>query len=331
MRLLVVGGTQFLGRHVVAAALGRGHTVTTFNRGKTNPDLFPEAERIRGDRNGDLSALRGRTWDAAIDTCAYFPRQVRAMAEALQGTIGHFAFVSSLSVYAEFASGMDELGPLARLADPSVEEITGETYGGLKVLCEEAAEAGFPGRALLAGPGFLVGPHDPINRFPYWVERIARGGQVLVPGGPERPVQLIDARDLALWLVSQAEAGTVGPFNLTGRPIPFADMLGVVAEAAGASPTYAWASDGFLTSHGVEPDGLPYWVPEAEAAFSRVGIDRALAHGLSFRPLLETARDTLEWLKSRPTEALLGSRLVRGGITPERESELLAEYRPTSE
>ncbi len=325
MKLLVVGGTLFLGRHVVAAALERGHEVTLFNRGQTNPDVYPQVERIRGDRNAELSALRGRAWDAVVDTCGYFPRQVRAMAEALRDSVGQYTFISSLSVYSDYKPDMDEDGPIARLSDPSVEEITGETYGGLKALCEEAAEAAIPGRVLNARPGFLVGPYDPINRFPYWVQRVASGGNVLAPGAPDRPVQLIDARDLAAWLVRQAEVRTVGAYNLTGQTIPFSAMLGAIAEAAGTSPTYAWASDEFLTSHGVGGEELPYWVPEAEAAFSQVGIGKALAHSLTFRPLVDTARDTLAWLQSRPAEARSGSRLVRAGMAPEREAELLAE------
>src|SRR5579885_1733748 len=217
MKLLILGGTVFLGRHIVEAALARGHEITLFNRRQHNGELFPEVEKLRGDRNGDLSALEGRRWDAAIDTSGYFPRVVRASAQKLSGAVDHYTFISSISVYADFTQvGMDENAPVGTLKDESVEEITGESYGPLKVLCEQAAEQAMPGRVLNIRPGLIVGPHDPSDRFTYWPRRLARGGDVLAPGRPERLVQLIDVRDLAEWNIRAAEARLTGLFNATG-------------------------------------------------------------------------------------------------------------------
>ncbi len=194
MKVLVLGGTQFLGRHFVETALAQGHTVTLFNRGQTNPGLYPEVERITGDRTADLSPLRGRTWDAVIDTSGFVPRVVRSSAEALAPAAGHYIFISSLSVYRDFSAPVDEASPVETLDDPGVEEVTGATYGGLKALCEEAVLSALPGRSLIVRAGLIVGPYDPLNRFPYWLTRIPRGGDVLAPGSPAHPVQLIDAR-----------------------------------------------------------------------------------------------------------------------------------------
>ena len=189
MNLLILGGTVFLGRHLVEAALARGHAVTLFNRGQHNPDLFPEVERLRGDRDGDLQALEGRRWDAVVDTCGYVPRVVRASAEMLAPNVDHYTFISSISVYADTSKpGIDEQAPVGTLDDPTTEEVTGESYGPLKALCEQAAEAAMPGRVLNIRPGLIVGPHDPTDRFTYWVRRVAEGGEVLAPGNPHAPV-----------------------------------------------------------------------------------------------------------------------------------------------
>ena len=198
MKLLILGGTVFLGRHLVEAAQARGHQLTLFNRGQHNPELFAGVEKLRGDRSGDLSALRGRRWDAVIDTCGYIPRIVRASAELLADAVDHYTFVSSLSVYADTSRpGIDESAPVGQLADETVEDITGETYGPLKALCEQAAGRALPGRVLTVRPGLIVGPHDPTDRFTYWPVRVARGGALLAPGRPERRVAFVDVRDLA--------------------------------------------------------------------------------------------------------------------------------------
>src|SRR5260221_13589599 len=230
MRLLILGGTAFVGRHLVEAALARGHTVTLFNRGRRNPDLFPELERLRGERPDDLAALRGREWDAAIDTSGYTPRAVAASAGLLAEAVAHYTFISTISVYAdEMPAGTDENGPLSQMPEDKAgtEEVTGETYGPLKVLAEQAAEAAMPGRVLTPRPGLIVGPYDPTDRFTYWPARVARGGEVLAPDGPDVPVQFIDARDLAAWTLDSVEAGRTGVFNLTGpaQPLTFGDLL----------------------------------------------------------------------------------------------------------
>src|SRR5215207_6972979 len=217
MDLLILGGTGFLGRHLVEAALGEGHRPTLFNRGLSEPGLFPEVEKLEGDRDGDLSALRGRRWDAVIDTCGYVPRVVEASARLLAEAVDHYTFVSSISVYSDdIALGADEGAPVGELPDPRVEVVTGETYGGLKALCERAAEEELPGRVLNVRPGLISGPHDPTDRFTYWPRRIAAGGEVLAPDRPERKVQYIDVRDLAAWIVEMAQEQQTGMYNATG-------------------------------------------------------------------------------------------------------------------
>src|SRR5688572_29497367 len=197
MRLLVLGGTKFLGRAVVEAAVARGHEPTLFHRGLTNPGLFPDLEHLRGDRDGGLAALQGRTWDAVIDPSGYVPRIVRASAELLADAVEHYTFISSISVYPSFPTpGMDESSPVGTLEDPTVEDVPAH-YGPLKALCEQAAEAAMPGRVFHVRAGLIVGPNDPSDRFTYWPVRVAKGGDVLAPGSPERPVQIIDVRDLA--------------------------------------------------------------------------------------------------------------------------------------
>ncbi|MFI5370452.1 MAG: NAD-dependent epimerase/dehydratase family protein, partial [Candidatus Eisenbacteria bacterium] len=206
MRLLILGGTVFLGRHVAGAALERGHQVTLFHRGRSNPGVWPAAEHVIGDRDGGLDALGGRTWDAVVDTSGYVPRLVRAAARRLSGVVGHYVFVSSVSAYAEITRPLaDESHPLAALVDPTVETVTGETYGGLKAACERAAEEEMPGRVASIRAGLLVGPHDTSDRFPYWPRRIARGGETLAPAPREHPTQFVDARDLAEWMVGVAQ------------------------------------------------------------------------------------------------------------------------------
>src|ERR1051325_6256679 len=216
MKILILGGTVFLGRHLVEAALARGHEVTLFNRGN-NPHLFPEVEKLRGDRDGGLDVLRGRRWDVVIDTSGFVPRIVRASAELLADTVELYVFISSLSVIADTrVPGADESAPVGTLDDPTIEDATGKAYGPLKALCEQAVEQVMPGRALNIRPGLIVGPHDPTGRFTYWPVRVARGGEVLAPGRPARQIQLVDVRDLAGWIIRLAEAGTSGLFNATG-------------------------------------------------------------------------------------------------------------------
>lgn len=238
MRVLVLGGTQFVGRSFVEEALAAGHEVTLFNRGKTRPDLFPEAERIRGDRGEDLSALAGRSWDAVFDPSCYVPRLARMSAEALGDAAPHYTFVSTLSVYAdETVTGQDETGRLATIDDPATEDITGETYGALKVLAENEIGRVYGDRALIVRPGYICGPYDNLDRMPYWLRRVARGGEVLAPESPGFPVQLIDARDIARFALAMAERGAGGVFNLCApqEPFAFGDLLDAAARATFAS------------------------------------------------------------------------------------------------
>ena len=326
MKLLVIGGTRFLGRHFVEAARGRGHTLTLFNRGRTAPGLFPGIETVTGDRDGGLGALAGRTWDAVLDPSGYVPRVVRASAAALAGRAGLYAFVSSISVYATpIAPGADESAPLATLADPGTEAITGETYGALKAACEREAVSVFGERALVVRPGLIGGPHDTTDRFPYWPRRFARGGDVLAPGGPGQPVQVIDARDLASWLLAMIERGAGGTFNATGpaEPVTLGGLLEGAALALGAPSRLVWVDEAFLLERGVQPwTELPLWVPPEEGGLDEVSIQRALAAGLALRPLAETVRDTLAWDLARPD----GAREDSPALKPEREAELLREW-----
>ena len=331
MRLLVLGGTLFLGRHVVEQALEDGHAVTIFTRGQTNPTLFPAAERLIGDRGGDLAALRGRTWDAVIDTCGYVPRIAQASARALRDALGHYTFVSSISVYADLTvPGITEDAAVGVLQSPT-EEVTGESYGPLKALCESAVEAALPGRTLIARPGLLVGPNDPSGRFTYWVKRVARGGEVLAPGDPAAPVQVIDARDAAKWLVRCAAARVAGVFNLTGpvTPLPMAGVLDTCRVTLHPDARFTWVDEHFLLEHKVAPwTEVPVWLPAEDGGVMSVDIGKALATGLTFRPLQDTVRDTFAWedaLGSTPPPAITVTATPKPkvGLDPEREAELL--------
>ena len=328
MDLLVLGGSRFLGRHLVEEAIGRGHRVTLFNRGESNPGLFPEVEELWGERGGDLSPLRGRRWDAAIDTSGYLPREVRRSAEILADSVGHYTFVSSISVYESFGqTGIDEDAPVLEPPNPEPGEMSWELYGGLKVGCERAVEAAMPGRALVVRPGMIVGPHDYTDRFPYWRRRVAEGGDVLAPGDPERQVQLIDARDLAGWTLRMAEGGRAGVYNATGPEyrLTMRGMLEGIREATGSDARLVWASEEFLLDAGVEPwEELPFWVPEEMAGILAVDVGRAVGAGLVFRPLGETACDVPGPQDERP-EAEIGA-----GIPREREEGLLRAWRGSS-
>jgi 2'-hydroxyisoflavone reductase len=326
MDLLVLGGTRFLGRHLVAEALGRGHRVTLFNRGESNPGLFPGVEELRGERGGDLSPLRGRRWDAAIDTCGYLPRDVRRSAELLADSAGHYTFVSSISVYRDFArTGINEDAPV--LEPPEPEELDWEHYGGLKVGCERAAEAAMPGRTLVVRPGMIVGPHDYTNRFPYWRRRAADGQEVLAPGDPEQQVQLIDARDLAAWMLGMAEEGGTGVYNATGpwHRLTMRGMLEEIRAATGSDARFVWASEEFLLDAGVKPwEEMPFWVPKKMAGIHSADVGRAVGAGLAFRPLGETVRDVPGPDEGRP-EVEIGAGIPRG-----REEELLRAWQGSS-
>ncbi len=340
MKLLILGGTRFLGRHLAQQALDAGHEVTLFHRGLSAPGLFPQAEHRIADRNGDLAALAQGSWDAAIDTSAYVPRQVRAVAAALAGRVGQYQFVSSISVYASYASpGLAETAPLQTLSDPAVETVDGETYGGLKALCEKAALTGFGKACLIARPGLLVGPHDPSGRFTWWVQRIARaadGSEVLAPGDPAAPVQFIDARDAAAWMLLQAERGAGGSFNLTGpnKPTTFGEFLRAACATLAPAARLTWIDEACLLAQGVAPwTELPLWLPRDSAGLHQVSIARAVASGLRCRPLAQTLADTAAWAAAQPAVSAAGDGPSRPpvGMAPEREAALLAVWHAASD
>lgn len=332
MKLLVLGGTKFLGRAVVEVALSAGHEVTLFNRGHTAPDLFPQAEHVRGDRDGDLSALEGRRWDAVVDPSGYVPRVVRASAEILAGSVEHYVFVSSISVYREpLRPGFDEDARVGTLDRPT-EEVTGASYGPLKALCEEVVREVFPRSHTNVRAGLIVGPHDPTGRFTYWPRRIAAGGDVLAPGDPDRHVQFVDARDLAAWIVHVAEERIHGTFNATG-PEPPVTMGAVLEESrrvTSGGARLVWVDESFLLERGAGPwMELPLWLPGDEAAILQASVTRATASGLTFRPLEETIRDTLEWARTGDESGPLASGVELGGagMRPDRETEMLEAWR----
>ncbi len=327
MRLLILGGTIFLGRHLVDAALAHGHTVTLFNRGRHNADLFPEVEKLRGDRNGDLDALCGKSWDAVIDTCGYVPRMVEQSTRLLADASEQYTFVSTISVYPDaILPNADETAPVGKLPDESVEQVTGETYGPLKALCEQAVERIMPGRALVARPGLIVGPDDPTDRFTYWPHRIASGGEVLAPGKRSSRVQFIDVRDLAEWIIRMAETKSTGVFNATGPgdALTMEQLLFECVRVSQSNARLTWVEDQFLLDENVGPwIEMPLWVPEKENAGGMMEINcaRAVGAGLTFRALPDTIRDTLAWSASQRATAPW-----RAGIQPEREAGLLAKW-----
>jgi 2'-hydroxyisoflavone reductase len=330
MNILVIGGTQFLGRHLVNVALERGHTVTLFNRGNRNP--FPQLETIKGDRDpvqgNGLEALKHREFDAVIDPSGYVPRIVKASAELLKDHTQHYTFISSISVYAAFAQPTAEDAPLAKLEDETIEAVTGESYGSLKALCEQTVENLFPGRTLNIRPGLIVGEFDPTDRFTYWVKRVARGGKTLVPGSPNLETQFIDASDLAAWTIRMVEQSATGIFNATGNTTTFGQVLETIKTTLNSDSTFEYIPEEFLLAHKVNPwmgeDSLPLWIPSTDADsanFARVPIEKALNQHLGFRPLDYTVRDINKFVKSRESDYVWKS-----GLSAEKEQELLEAW-----
>lgn len=335
MRILVLGGTRFIGIHLTRLAGERGHTVTLFNRGRTRTGLFPRLEHLKGDRNGELDALRGRSWDAVIDDSGYVPRHVRLSAELLAPHVQQYLFVSTVSVYASTARPNEESSATARIADETVEKVDGETYGPLKALCERAAESAMPGRVTVLRPGLIVGPQDNTDRFTYWPARAARGGEFLAPGTPADGIQFIDARDLAKFALHALENGTKGTFNVVSAPgkITMGDLVSQSILAANAlvrpvPPPHAnWAPADFLEAQKVQPwSDMPVWLPGTgdSAGFAQTLATRAQGAGLTIRPLRDTVRDTLAWHLTRPRSE---QSALKAGIAPEREREVLAAWR----
>ena len=329
LRILFIGGTGFLGPHTVQAGLDRGHEMTLFNRGKTNPELFSDLEKLKGDRKSDLSALEGRKWDAVIDTCGYVPKHVKFTAEFLADAVKQYVFISSISVYKAYEKpNMDETAAVGTLEDPTVEKVDGETYGPLKALCEQAAEAALPGRATNIRPGLIVGPRDPSDRFTYWPVRVARGGEVLAPGEPDNFIQFIDVRDLGEFIIRCLEQRHVGVFNADSPSGEYTigKLLKTCKQVSQSDAKIVWADKDFLEKNQVQAwSDMPVWVPqEGEyAGFGRVSTEKAVKAGLKFRPITTTVKDTLEWWKTLPAER---QEKLRAGIKPGREKEVLLAW-----
>jgi 2'-hydroxyisoflavone reductase len=312
VHILVLGGTLFLGRAFVAAALAAGHELTLFTRGRKNPHLFPEAEKVHGDRTQDLSALDGRSWDAVADVSTFLPRAAALSADALRGRVGRYLYISSISAYADLSVPPVEGAPTAT-ADPASESM--DDYGGLKALCEQVVTERYGGRALVVRPGLIVGPHDPTGRFTYWPHRVARAGDVLVPGTPDDLKQFVDVRDLGEWLVRLLEHDADGLFNATGLPLRFGELLDTCRAVTESDARFVYVPAETLVAKDVgEWMELPLWLADpAYAAMQQADVSRAVAAGLTFRPLAETVRATLA--EAEPQEGV--------GLSPQRERELL--------
>ncbi len=328
-RVLILGGTGFIGPHFVDALAGHGHSVTLFNRGRRSPQARAGVEQLIGDRTGQVDALKGRDWDAVIDDSGYTPRQVKLTADLLQGHVQQYIFISSISAYADLTPpNIDENYKLAQLKDPTVEVVNGETYGGLKVLCEQVVEQTYAARSAVIRPTFIVGPGDTTDRFTYWPTRVARGGEMLAPGSPRDPIQFIDARDLADFIRLCVERRLSGRYNLCNPPraVTMGMLLDTSKRIAHADTKIVWASAKFLEAQKVigpdiENNDIPIWADPAgdDAGAALVSCARAVAKGLRFRALDQTVRDTLEWQNQRPAD----KQTLRAGLTAERESELL--------
>ncbi len=328
MKILIIGGTRFVGRHLVDSALAHGHEVTLFNRGQTNPGLFPQVETILGDRAKDLHRLASRKWDTVIDSCGYLPGYVKLSTEGLKDSVQDYTYISSIAAYADFKKiGIDETYPLGELEDES-DERPGYSYGARKAACEKAVQAVFGNRSLILRPGRIVGPYDPIDRFTYWPVRVARGGNVLALDRFETPVQVIDMRDLSDFCIKSIERNTSGVFNATGPDynLTFGKLLETCKQVTNSNANFKWPSIEFLDQNKVQVwSDISAWLPNgAEATgFDCLDISRAVRAGLVFRPLEETVRDTLAWANTRPA-----GYEWRAGLKPEREAELLALLGP---
>ena len=322
MKLLILGGTQFLGRHLVEQALAAGHQITLFNRGRTNPDLFAgQVEKVIGDRATDLNRLGGRRFDACIDPSGYLPGDLAAAGAELADQVNRYVFISSISVYPKFVEGMDESGELARLpADASSTEYDNQHYGALKVLCEQAIEDAMPGRVLQVRSGLIAGPYDPTHRFTYWPVRVEAGGQLLAPVGSDFPIQMIHAADQARWILHMLETDQMGVFNVTSDngTYTLGDIIDTTRTLTGSTAEPVWVPSEFLLAENVGPwMELPLWLPDAALNMSRVSAAKAVASGLSLMPLKDIIDSTLQWYRQEPP------REWPAGISAARECELL--------
>ncbi len=327
LKILILGGTRFIGPHVVELARAHGHEVTLFNRGKTNVGRVTGVEVLHGDRNGQLDALAGRKWDAVLDTSAFVPRIVKLSAELLKDSVSHYVYVSSISAYASFANANDESSPVGKMTDETIEKVDENTYGPLKALCEQTAERIMPGRVTILRPGYIVGPDDNSDRFTYWPARVARGGEVLAPNTPQDEIQVIDVRDLAAFTLLCIEQRVLGTFNLVSPPRTFTmgELMNDCIAAAKSDARITWVPAQFLEARGVVDGDLPIWSHAVgeNAGFALTSAQRALAAGLKIRPLTETVRDTLAWQLARPAEQ---QAKLKAGISVAREQELLSAW-----
>ncbi len=330
LRILILGGTRFIGPHQVKYALDRGHEVSIFTRGQTEPpfyhDYFERVEHLVGDRNDDLAALEGREWDAVIDNSASYPRWVAMTTELLRDQVDRYLFVSSISAYADFAAvGIDEDYPVAQLSAPDIEDM--REYGAMKAQCEQNTRDAFGENAIIVRPGLIVGPGDNTDRWTYWPVRVDRGGEVLAPNTPADPVQNVDARDLSEWIVRLVEGpGNGGTYNATGEVQPFGDMLEEIRGALASDATFTWVSTEFMQEHNVVPWGhMTNWTPPEgpTVGMNQVSVAAAVQAGLTFRPLADTARDTVEWWNSLPEDRRAEP---RAGLPAELEAEVLAAW-----
>ncbi len=330
LKILILGGTAFLGPAIVRHARSQGHELTLFTRGKTNKDLFPDLEMLVGDRDGDLEALKNRTWDVVIDTSGYVPRLVTDSARLLADQVGQYIFISSISVFADFSKiGLAESSPVGTLEDETTEEITGLTYGPLKALCEQAAEREMRGRSTTIRPGLIVGPMDRSDRFTYWPVRIAKGGEVLTPDDPAIVTQLIDVNDLAMFIVRCAERNITGTFNATSPAgeLTMGEIFDTCRKVSGSDATFTYVSGEFMQQQELQAwSDLPVYSPleGADAGHPFINVNKALKRGLTFRPISETIRDTLNWWATVSQERK--DRPMKAGLTAERESAALKAW-----
>ena len=325
MHFLILGGTRFVGRHLVERAIAEGHRVTLFNRGHTNPGIFADVEELHGDRDGDLGSLNGRSFDRVLDVSGYLPRVVRQSAELLQEATDHYTFISSVSVYADFTTtGIDEDSPIATHPDVGTEDITRDTYGPLKALCEEAVRSVYGGRCTIVRPGIVAGPFDDTDRLTYWCVRASKGGDFVAPGDAGRPVQFIDARDLAGFTLKASEDSLHGVFNATGplkNALSWGDFLGSCIEVSASDSRPVWLPERVLRDAGVNLGReLPLYAPLDHPGFATVDCGRAIVAGLEFSPLDRTIEDTLKWVREAGHEPT-------AGMTKGREEEILEALR----
>ncbi len=328
MKLLLIGGTSFVGRAAVEDAVERGHEVTVFHRGEREPEDLSSVEHIHGDRDGGIGALRGRSWDAALDTCGYVPRVVRGSARLLADAVGTYGFVSSLSALPDDTlAGANEDTRVYQPPFPNTEEITEESYGPLKVACELEAQAAFPARCLVIRPGYIVGPNDPTDRFTYWIRRAGAGGEILAPGPESGALQVVDARDLGAFTLDHLEAGTADVFGVTGpEPLTWGTFLPLAREVAGSDAVLTWVGQTFLERELAEEiDGALPMRDYPYQGLHRYDARKAIAAGLTYRPLAETIADTMAWDAGRDQAAPM-----RAGLAPERERALLEAWHAAS-